>query len=204
MKAIKILILLSIAVVLSGMINAQKIKLVSGDLSKISSQKEFNLEYDYSSMAVGKYDKEEDYLKRKVNDYNTKKPGRGNKWKKAWINDRENRFQPKFEKLFNKYLKSNKVVVGDIKEAKYTIILSTVFTEPGFNVYVARKPAIINVMVSIVETANRENVIAVISSKKNTGTALGMTDMDTGIRITEAYAKCGKELGKYLSKKAFK
>jgi hypothetical protein len=31
-----------------------------------------------------------------------------------------------------------------------------------------------------------------------------MNDMDTGVRITEAYAKCGKEIGKYLSKKAFK
>jgi len=102
-------------------------------------------------------------------------------------------------------LKSSKVYVSEENaDAKYTMIVKTTFTEPGFNVYVTRKPAVINVIIDIVETKNPENVVVSISSKNNKGTALGMNDMDTGVRITEAYAKCGKEIGKYLSKKAFK
>ncbi|MBT3208328.1 MAG: hypothetical protein HN704_02540 [Bacteroidetes bacterium] len=187
------------------MLSAQKIKVVSGNLDQLKGQKEFFILYDYSSMGVGKFEKEEDYLKKKVSDYNKKERGKGDRWKKAWINDREYRFQPKFEQLINKYLKSSKVYVSEENaDAKYTMIVKTTFTEPGFNVYVTRKPAVINVIIDIVETKNPENVVVSISSKNNKGTALGMNDMDTGVRITEAYAKCGKEIGKYLSKKAFK
>jgi len=38
----------------------------------------------------------------------------------------------------------------------------------------------------------------------NPGTTFTGYDYDTGLRIAEAYAKCGKSLGAFLSKKAFK
>lgn len=156
-------------------------------------------------MSVGKYDKEEEYVEKKVKDYNEDEAGRGDKWKKAWVDDRKSRFQPKFEQLLNKYLDKAGVFVGtENKDAKYTMILKTTHTEPGFNVYVTRRPAMINVVFDIVETENPETVIVSIISKNNPGTGLGTNDFDTGGRITEAYAKCGKELGSYLYKKVWK
>lgn len=182
--------------------NAQKIVLKSGSFKEIKSEKFFNIQYDYSDMGVGKFDEEEDYIKKKVADYNEKEAGRGAEWREAWISDRDSRFHPKFEELLNKYLDEKGVFVGEEnKDAKYTMVLKTTFTEPGYNVYVSKKPAKINVILSIVESANPENVVVSIISKNNPGRSMGMNDFDTGERIEEAYAKCGKELGKWIVKK---
>jgi len=186
-------------------LNAQKIVLKKGSLEKLKTEKFFNIEYVYDGMSVGKFDKEEDYVAKKVTEYNEKEKGRGDKWKKSWIADRKSRFQPKFEQLLNKYLDGKGVFVGEEnKDAKYTMILKTTSTEPGFNIYVSRKPAMIDVILYIVESENHDNVIAEIVSKGNTGSGLGTNDFDSGARIQEAYAKCGKELGKWLTKKAYK
>ncbi len=198
----KKLLFIGTAIMLATVVaNAQKIKIKSGSLDPIKNEKVINIKYDYSDMRVGKFDKEEDYVNKKVTEYNEKEKGKGDLWKKKWIRDREERFEPKFEQLINKYLDKTGISVEESEDAKYTFILKTTFTEPGFNVYVHRKPALIDVELTIVETANPDNVIAVIESKKNTGTSMGMDDYDTGARIREAYAKCGKELGKYISKK---
>lgn len=199
MKKTKLYLLLFFAF-LTSFSYSQKIKVLEGSLDALSGEKFFNIEYDYSNMAVGKYENEQDYIDRKVKDYNEKEPGRGDTWKKNWIDDRKARFQPQFEELLNKNLEKVDVFVGNEKKgAKYTIIVQTVFTEPGFNIYVSKKPAQINVVIKIVETENRDNVVCEIVSKNNLGRTYGMGDYDTGLRISEAYAKCGKELGKFFS-----
>lgn len=198
---------LVIAVLVSclSMVNAQKIVVKTGNFDALKNEKFFNIKYDYSNMGVGKFEKEEDYLKKKVDDYNKDEPGKGDEWKKKWIGDRTGRFDLKFEELLNKYLNDAGVFVGkENSDAKYTVILHTYFTEPGFNIYITKKPAIIHVKFFIVESANPDNVLVEIISKNNQGRTYGMNDMDTGIRLSEAYAKCGKELGKYLTKNVWK
>jgi hypothetical protein len=184
--------------------HAQKIKLAEGDLDFLKGQKELNVEYVYDNMGVGKYDREQDYIDRKVEEYNDKESGSGDKWLVSWKEDREKRFQPSFEELMNKNLEGHGLTVGSDKDqAKYTLILETVFTEPGFNVGVARKNALIDVVATFVETGNTENALAVVTIDKSPG-RLGGYDFDTGVRIEEAYAKCGKELGQYLDSKVLK
>jgi hypothetical protein len=186
-------------------LSAQKIKVESGNLTKLKDQKTFNVIYEYSPMSVGKFKKEQDYVDQKTKTYNDDVSGSGDKWAKAWVNDRAARFEPKFEELFNKYLEDQGVKIGsEYKDAKYTMILHTTFTEPGFNIVISKKPAIVNVELRIVETANPTKVIAVVTSMKNTGTSMGFNDMDTGVRLTEAYAKCGKGFGKYFLKNVYK
>lgn len=204
MKTLKIL-LVGIAIIFSGMVYAQKIKLVSGNLDFLKEQKVLKVEYNYEDMSVGKFDNEEDYIAKKVKEYNDDEPGKGDKWREAWLNDRADRFQPKFEELINKYLETSKVIVSaGSEDAKYTMILKTTFTEPGFNVGVARKPALINADVIFIETSNPDKKLAEIEIIKSTGSGAWGADFDTGYRIQESYAKCGKELGKYFSKKVFK
>ncbi|MCD4791379.1 MAG: hypothetical protein K8R37_15400, partial [Bacteroidales bacterium] len=198
------ILLVSIAIIFSGMVYGQKIKLVSGNLDFLKGQKVLKVDYNYENMSVGKFDNEEDYIAKKVKDYNEDEPGKGDEWREAWFNDRASRYQPFFEELINKYLEDKKVVVSPVsKDAKYTMILKTTFTEPGFNVGVARKPAMINADVIFIETGNPDNELAKIVITKSPGSGAWGADFDTGYRIQEAYAKCGKELGKYLSKKAF-
>lgn len=177
----------------SGNLKAQKIKVLEGSIDAVKAESSINLEYTYDNMSVGKFDKEEDYIAKKKEDYNNKEAGRGDTWAKAWVDDRKNRFEPKFEELFTEYSdKSNS------KKAKYTLIFKTIFTEPGYNVGVMRKNAQINAIALIVETANPANVIAKISVDKALGRTFGGYDFDTGGRIAEAYADAGKALGKYL------
>lgn len=189
---------------LASMSYAQKITTLEGKLSELKGEKFFNIQYDYSDMRVGKFEKEEDYVTKKQTEYNEKykndDPGKGDRWKESWYGDRSGRFEPMFEKLMNKYLEKPGVYVGNEKPAKYTIIVHTTFTEPGFNIYVTKKPADIHVTVKIVETENPDNVICELVSKNNPGRTYGMGDFDTGLRISEAYAMAGKGLGKYFAK----
>lgn len=52
-------------------------------------------------MGVGKFKDEADFVNKKKSEYNKKENGRGDKWEKSWIADRELRYQPHFEELFN-------------------------------------------------------------------------------------------------------
>lgn len=193
------LLKLSSSLFFLGMISlssmAQKIKLIEGDLAPLKGETSIAAKFTYDHMRVGKYDKEEDYVAKKTADYNKKEPGRGDNWAKSWASDRERMFEPKFIELFEK---ETEMTVK--KEAKYTLIFKTIFTEPGYNVpMISHENARIDAEVWIVETGN-EKVIAKISVEKAPGRSYGGSDYDTGVRIAEAYADAGKYLGKFLKK----
>lgn len=176
---------------------AQKVVKVQGDLSVLKSVKEINIEYDYSNMGVGKFKTEEEYVKSKVSEYNEKEPGRGDNWKESWVNSRQRVYHPKFEELFNKY--AGVTASQNNTSAKYTLIVKTVFTEPGFNIGVAKKPASINYEYILVETDTR-NVVAKFKHEKVPGAQAFGYDYDTSTRISEAYAKAGKMFGQFVAK----
>lgn len=181
---------------------SQKIVLKTGNLSELKGQKFIDIEYDYSEMRVGKFADEKDYVKEKVAAYNEKEVGRGDTWKKSWIADRESRFQPNFEELLNKYLKKTGIYVGEEnKDAKYKFIVKTTRTEPGFNIYIARRNAEIDIEITVMKG---DKEVAKLYSKNNPGRTFGGNDFDSGERIQEAYAKAGKEFGNWLYKKYLK
>jgi hypothetical protein len=175
--------------------DAQKLKLTDGDLSALKDEKAINFEFTYDNMAVGKYDTEKEYIDKKTEEYNKKEAGKGDDWAKSWVTDRQSRFEPKFIELFTKTSE-----MTESKTAKYTIIFKTKFTEPGYNIVISRKNAKINADAVIVETANRNKVIATISVDNVPGRTFGGYDYDTGQRIGEAYADAGKALGKFIKK----
>ena len=187
-------------------IQAQKIKVTDGDLSFLKGQSEVLVEYEYDGMAVGKFENSDDYVAKKVAEYNSAEAGKGDTWKENWLADREARFQPMFEELLNKYTEKKADCNFDPTniKAKYTMIVKTTFTEPGFNIGIVRKDAMINLTITFIETANTENVLAVMTMTKIPGYGAMGNDYDTGYRISEAYAKGGKSLAGYLLKKAFK
>lgn len=193
MKTFKSLLLICVMLSSSFAGFSQKIKKVEGDLAPLKNETNINIEFTYDNMSVGKYKKEQDYIDAKKEEYNKKEPGKGDTWAKSWVTDREGRFEPKFTELFSDA--SGMVITT---KAKYTLIFHTTATEPGYNVVVSRKNAEIDGEVLIVETANRNNVIAKLTVANAPGrTAFGY-DYDTGERLSEAYAKAGKSLGKYI------
>lgn len=178
----------------------QKIVKVSGDTKALKGVKSFNIEYDYSEMAVGKYKEEAKYIEDGVAEREKKEAGKGQVFKDGWFGARERVYQPKFETLFNKGgEKTGFSGSSDNASAKYTLIVKTTFTEPGFNIGIAKKAAAINVEYIFVETGT-ENVVAKFKQAGIPGAQAMGYDFDVSTRVSESYAKAGKMLAKYLSK----
>lgn len=191
LKAFGVLFMVATSMNLSG----QKIKLIEGDLSLLKGEQKINTEFTYDDMKVGKFDKEADYVADRTASLNKKEPGRGDTWAKAWVTDRKDRFEPKFNELLQE---NSKMTIA--KDAKYTLIFKTMTTEPGFNIAIQRKNAEINGEFWIVETANKDKVVAKATVQKALGRTFGGFDFDTGTRLSEAYADAGKAVGRFISK----
>ncbi len=185
------LALLSVSMSLSAF--SQKIKLKEGSLAPLKNETSIHIEFTYDNMSVGKFDNEQDYINKKKEEYNKKEAGRGDRWAKAWVDDRASRFEPKFTELFTEYSK-----MTESKKAKYTLIFHTTSTEPGWNIGISRRNAEIDAEVLIVESSDHNKVIARITLDNSPGRTFLGNDYDTGERISEAYAKAGKSLGKYI------
>ena len=175
---------------------AQRARMIEGNLNALKGVKKLNVKYDYSNMTVGKKT-EKEYVDDKKESYNRKETGRGDKWAKEWIADRANRFEPRFEEEFNN---NCEIRIGNFPGEKYTMIFKTVFTEPGFNIGVARKNAYVDGEVWIIETANPGKVIAKLDIPDCPGRTAFGTDFDNGLRLQEAYAMAGKGLARFFGK----
>lgn len=177
---------------------SQRLKLIEGDLSALKGQTGLKTEFNYDDMSVGKFPKESDYVAQKTKDYNAKEAGKGDAWAKTWVDDRSERFEPQFRELFNKYSGLSTVA----EDAPYTLIFKTIKTEPGWNVGVARSSAFIDGEAWIVDSKSPDKVIAKISIAKSPGRDVFGYDFETGARLSEAYAKAGKELGSFIKSKS--
>lgn len=185
--------LLLLAPLFGLQVNAQRVKTVMGSDDVLKPESSINIEFNYDNISVGKYKDEQEYITAKTAEYNKKEPGSGDKWAASWKSDRAGRYEPKFIELFKLHSGMNIVT-----EAKYTMIVKTVSIEPGWNIGISRKNAEIDLEIWIVETANKSNKVAGFTiNNVPGGTAFGY-DFDTGLRISEAYAKAGKSLGKAL------
>lgn len=184
----------------SGVCYAQKIRLVEGNLKALKGLSSVKTEFTYDNMMVGKDMTESAYMKEKKEKLDEKEPGRGDKWEKAWTDDRKDRFEPQFRELFAKH---SGMSTTDEK-AQYTMIFKTTRTEPGWNVGLMRVPAYIDGEAWIVESSNPSKVVAKITVMKSPGRDAWGMDFETGARLQEAYAKAGKELGAFIKKQAKK
>ena len=193
----KYLFAIAAAIVLSPTLaTAQKVKLQDGSIAVLKGLKQVNVQFIYDGTTVGKKS-EQDFLADKKADYNKKEPGKGDTWEKSWKADRKARYEPRFEEEFHKQCD---IVAGDFPTEKYTIIFKTISTEPGFNIGVMKKNAMIDGEAMLVETANPSHVIARFTVENCPGRTFTGNDYDTGERLQEAYAVAGKGLGKYLRK----
>lgn len=191
--------MLALAFLLPVATNAQKLKLTKGSLAPLKGEKELLLEFDYSSFAVGKFKNESDYKAKKVDEYNKKEAGRGDKWSEAWDNDKKSRFPEKFIALYNKTTKGFTVSEG-ATSAKYKMVVVLTFLEPGFNVGVSSKPASANFVIRYYEVENPDKLVAEITVVGAPGSTVMGMDFDTGLRISECFAITAKRLAALTAK----
>lgn len=195
-KAITTLLLLCCITTFSF---AQSIVLTSGSIDFIKDQKIIDFSFSYEEMLVGKLT-ENEYVNKKISDYNKKEEGKGEQWKEAWYGDRKERFEPKFLELFDKYMSEVDVEAGT-EGAQYRIEINTDFTEPGWNVGVMRQNASIDLSCKVKNIETGEQVASIKIRNASANNFWG-TDFTSGYRVQETYAKAGRELAKFFIKKA--
>ncbi len=185
----------------------QKLKVQKGNFSFLKGQKEINVEFVYDNMTLYKDNKSnEQYMIKRSKELEEKARGKGKAWEKKWISSRENIYAPKFLELINIYLKKKKknVYYGEnLSDAKYTLIVETVWVYPGYNIGIMKKGAKVSTKLTFVETENRDNTLLIITAKNAPGDTY-MGSFSNEDRIGEAYAKTGKSLIGLLLKKAYK
>lgn len=195
-KVIATFLLLSCIATLSF---AQSIVLTSGSVDFIKDQKVIDFFFSYEEMLVGKLT-EQEYVDKKTSEYNKKEDGKGEEWKAAWYGDRKERFEPKFLELFDKYMNEVGIAAGT-DGAKYRIEINTDFTEPGWNVGVMRQNASVDLSCKVKDIETGEQVASIRIRNASANNFWG-TDFTSGYRVQETYAKAGRELAKFLIKKA--
>ena len=184
--------------IVSTPVAAQQRKLISGSLDGLKAQKSYDIQFTYDSLHVGDYVAEDVYLSQKRKDWELKEPGKGIAFVDQWFADRKKRYQPTFIKSFESYSRRK---LND-KNAKYTLVLKTKYTEGGWSAGVVSHSANIGGELWIVESADQNKVIAKISFFGLAGKPSSSgRDFDMTWRIQSAYDFAGKVLGDFLKKK---
>lgn len=203
MKKSKVLLIAGLIAVTGFTASAQKI--IEGDktLAFLKGEKSFNIEYVYDGMMVGKKT-EADYKAEKIDAYNKKQPGKGDRWAEKWVNSRTAVYEPMFDELINKILfkeKTGATAAKGAKDAKITIKVETVMMEPGFNSFAMKVNPYCDMNIYYIETATGKvlakgflnNVQGVVVNDND-------WDFDPSNRIKECYAKAGKVVGSTIAK----
>lgn len=213
MKRKGILLLMSVFMITSLHLSAQK--LISGSFDALKGEKSLNVMFEYSNITVGnaanpfatgKGTPEKEYVDKKTSELNAKNPGDGDRWSKAWQDDRTRLFQPAFIQAFNEKLEKQGLIAKEnVSDAKFTLLVKTVFVDPGWNIGVSKKEAFISLQIDIVETADHSKVVASVEMKnimKKVQVSYGdMTfDFAVGQRLQACYEQAGISFGKFLSK----
>ena len=176
-----------------------KKEIQSGNPKYFKNSNSYHIQFDYSDLKVGKYADEQSYIEYMKDDAERRKKGSSDNWLNKWYSDRTDVFQPKFIEVFTKY-SGNKIKVDTVfKNQQYVLKLHTQFIEIGFNRNFKESPTYINVVVTIYEPDNPEELL-VISMENIIGKEVFSSYSADFRRIEEAYAKCGKELAKYMLK----
>ena len=186
-------------------INAQKLKIAQGEFDFLKGQKEVNVEFVYDNMTLLKKNlTNEQYVTEHAAELEEKTKGKGTSWEKSWYASRELIYAPKFLELMNRYFHEDHGIyfAEDLTDSPYTLIVETVWVYPGWDAGVMKQPAKVTTLLKFVETANKSNVLAEITSKEAPGDQWG-SSFSNEDRIGEGYAKTGKSFAKLILKKAF-
>ncbi len=199
LKYMKALILL----ILSGItltVNAQKLKILSGDVVSLRGQTSLILKMDYSEMKF--YNEnidEKTYLDRRQKEISSNK---GEEESKLWLEDWEYSKKTSFPKKFiDSWSKNSTLALEEDGSAPYTLVVKTVWIYPGWFAAVMKQPAKVSALLKIVETANPSQVVLEIESTKAPGDISFVGVPNNNNRMAEGYAKTAKSVAKMIGRK---
>ena len=185
---------------------AQKVKLAEGKLDFLKGQEVIKLKFTYDkNMKLGKQ-KFEDYISKKVNDKNKKNPGSGDEWKQKLTADFDTAFPHYFSRMFNIMMKKQDVKLDtEADDAPYTMIVNTIYIEPGYNIGIKSKRAQADMEVFIVKKDDPEKTLAKFNITKSPGSSAFGPNYSFTDRVGGCYENAASRLaGYFLQKKTFK
>lgn len=195
MKTIRICWMLACILFVSLTGFAQEVDLTKGDLSFLKGETSINVEMTYEKMAVGDFNKEAEYIKKRIEEENKKDPPNGDNWAAEWEAQKKNFFGDKFILGLTKQYE-----VKIDKSAKYTLIFNTKALEPGYQVGVSKRNAGVDGTITIFETGKPEKKLAVLYVERKAETMWRGAAFDAKSRIGDAYFVDGVAVGKFLKK----
>lgn len=194
-------IVLLLFITMTTLASAQKMKVTLGDFKFLKGETELNLVMDYSNTKFYKENMDEaTYIRKREKDIldSDKDQAEVERWKTDWEHSKKVIFVDKFLASINKNYSIN--TTENNTDAKYTLIVETVWIYPGWFGGVMSQPSKVSTVLKFVETANPDVVLLEISSKNAPGSNyIGVPNNND--RIAEGYAKTAKSLAKMLRKK---
>lgn len=179
-----------------------EIKIISGDLKFLKGATDLKIDYNYEDLKVGDMN-EDDYIVKHMAEMEKAKSGSSADWKVKWVEDRQKKYQPGFEKYFVKAMSKAKIFASSSNDkAKYTIIIKTIKIEPGLytGVTVVAKKTYVDAVAIFVETGNPSNELCRIAINKFIGDAGDFASYDMSMRIQASYYTIGNKLGGFIIK----
>ncbi|WP_055443951.1 hypothetical protein [Lacinutrix himadriensis] len=177
---------------------AQKAKIDKGKWKDLKDIQEYKVEFDYHHLEIADYESEEAFLKDKMQLREERKEGDGERFKKSWFADRQDKYEPQFIDFFNSYHEDFNVKVSNKREdANYVMHIQTTFIYPGYNVGVWREDSKLRVTVTIYSIKNPNNILFSANIKGIKGGGAKGFDYNSGDRIAYSYAL----LANYIAKK---
>jgi hypothetical protein len=194
-------LLLVFLIFLTGVVYAQKMKVISGNFDFLKGEKELDLQMDYSHIKFYKENMDEAaYIAKQEKDIQkaNKSPEEFEAWKKDWEYSKNTQFVDKFLASMNKNTDIKTSV--DNPSAKYTLLVETVWIYPGWFAGVMNQPSKLSTVLKFVEKSDPSNVLLEIESKNAPGdNFVGLPNNND--RISEGYAKTAKTLARMIEKK---
>ena len=151
---------------------AQKMKIKEGSFDFLVGQKAINVEFVYDNMTLLKKNiPEAQYVEEHAAELEDKSIGKGKTWEKSWAAARELIWQPKFLELMNRYFHDDHGMSfqEELSDAQYTLVVETVWLFPGWDAGIMKQPAKVTTNLKFVETANRDNILAEVTSENAPG-----------------------------------
>jgi len=182
--------------------HAQPIQIAKGNFDFIDEVKKLHLRFDYQNLVISKYKSETAYLKEKQQDLNRQKAGSGDTWRENWVEDREDYFHPSFTQAFFKHVRKIDRT-PHLRTASHQMVVKVTYMEPGFKVRYSEKSAEINVSAMFYKVDRPNDTLAIVEFTRCRGKKTGENNYDTRGRLVDAFATCGKALGKFIRRHAY-
>jgi hypothetical protein len=174
-----------------------KINIESGNFDFLKDQTEVNVQFKFENplFQADNYT-EAQYLERRKTETLAKKGAESWKeWDEEWQKHKESVFFDKFIEGVNG--KAKKIKFSKGTSAKYTLILDTKWIYAGWTGFVTQ-PAKLSSEMIFVETENPSKVLTKVQGDKIEGVGSKGSYRMEYERISAAYEKTGKELGKAI------